>query len=212
MYPLKNPARDARPANFSLDTLGTIKLLLVCLMTASVPYALYVRVDSKARASSQSRCRLPDRASRTLTLRTGDNAHGFSRRAESDGSVPIRSGAAAIVGINCSGCRRGAGLITGYAYNGMGIVTVQHGNPEAFAPKDDSIFLRMQQGYNPDSLLPVVETYLVPESPDFLEVGDFNYDNRKDVLVGTSGGGLYLLSGDGRGALNAPEQICCPDW
>ena len=101
-------------------------------------------------------------------------------------------------------------LIAGYAYNGTGIVTVQHGNPEAFAPEDDSIFLRMQQGYNPDSLLPVVETYLVPETPDFLEVGDFNYDNRKDVLAGTRGGGLYLLSGDGRGALNAAEQISLP--
>ena len=36
------------------------------------------------------------------------------------------------------------------AYNGAGIITVQRGNPDAFAPADDSVFVRMQQGYNPD--------------------------------------------------------------
>ena len=75
-------------------------------------------------------------------------------------------------------------LVAGYADgNGGGIVTVQRGNPDAFAPRDDSVFLRMQPGYNPDSLVSTVETYLVPAPADFVQVGDFDRDNRKDVLV-----------------------------
>ena len=53
-------------------------------------------------------------------------------------------------------------LILGYAYNGQGIVTVQHGNPDAYAPQDEAVFARLQQGYDPDSLLPTAETYLIP--------------------------------------------------
>jgi hypothetical protein len=101
-------------------------------------------------------------------------------------------------------------LVAGYAYNGGGIVTVQRGNPDAYAPKDDSVFVRMQQGYNPDALLPQAETYQVPEPVDFVQAGDFNHDNRKDVLVGTRGGDLFLLAGDGQGELGAPEQISLP--
>ncbi|MGZ5537274.1 MAG: FG-GAP repeat domain-containing protein, partial [Chthoniobacterales bacterium] len=101
-------------------------------------------------------------------------------------------------------------LVAGYAYDGGGIVTIQRGNPDAFAPKDDSVFVRMQQGYNPDSLLPQAETYQVPEPADFVQVGDFNHDNRKDVLVGTRGGDLFLLPGEGDGRLGLPEQVSLP--
>jgi predicted outer membrane repeat protein len=101
-------------------------------------------------------------------------------------------------------------LIAGYSWNGMGVVTVQHGNPDAFVPKDESVFVRMQQGYNPDSLLPTADAYPVPEAVDFLQVGDFNHDNRKDVLAAARGGDLFLLAGDGRGRLEAAEQISLP--
>jgi hypothetical protein len=98
-------------------------------------------------------------------------------------------------------------LVTGYGYSGGGMVTIQRGNPDAFAPKDEAVFARMQQGYNPESLLPEAETYSVPEPVDFVQVGDFNHDNRKDVLVAARGGNLFLLAGDGSGGLSAPEQI-----
>src|SRR5438105_2464481 len=101
-------------------------------------------------------------------------------------------------------------LIVGYAWSGGGIVTVQRGNPDAFAPADESVYVRMQQGYNPDSLLPTAETYRVPEPVDFLQAGDFNNDNLKDVLVATRGGDLFLLAGDGYGGLKSPEQIALP--
>src|SRR5881397_1826914 len=101
-------------------------------------------------------------------------------------------------------------LVVGYAAGGVGFVTVQHGNPDAFAPKDDSVFVRMQQGYNPDALLPNAQTYQVPEPVDFIQAGDFNHDNRKDVLVATRGGDLFLLAGDGQGGLGVPQQIYLP--
>ena len=101
-------------------------------------------------------------------------------------------------------------LISGYSGEGMGVVTVQHGNPEAFAPKDESVYPRIQQGYNPDALLPETDTYLVPQSADFVQAGDFNYDGRKDVLTAARGGDLFLLAGDGRGRLETAVQIPLP--
>src|SRR5204862_7406437 len=59
--------------------------------------------------------------------------------------------------------------VVGYANGGTGIVTVQRGNPEGYAPKDDSVFQRMQQGYNPASLLPTADSYPVTSPVDFLQ-------------------------------------------
>ena len=101
-------------------------------------------------------------------------------------------------------------LIAGYAWNGAGILTVQRGNPDAFAPTDQSVYARMQQGYNPDSLLPDAEVYQVPEPVDFLQAGDFDDDNRMDVLVGAKGGDLFLLAGDGYGGLKEARRIDLP--
>src|SRR4051812_32321981 len=101
-------------------------------------------------------------------------------------------------------------LIAGYAFQGAGIITIQRGNPEAFAPTDKSVYARMADGFNPDALLPAVETIQVPGAADFVEVGDFNDDGRKDVLVGTRHGGLVLLAGDGQGSLSAAQQIDLP--
>ncbi|HKR58207.1 MAG TPA: VCBS repeat-containing protein, partial [Pyrinomonadaceae bacterium] len=98
-------------------------------------------------------------------------------------------------------------LVAGYANGRSGIVTIQRGNPEGFAPKDDSVFARMQNGYNPDSLLPMVETYQVSEPVDFLHVKDFNKDGRIDVLIGSRDGSLHLLAGDGAGRLGSEIQL-----
>ena len=55
-------------------------------------------------------------------------------------------------------------VVAGYSYNGAGILTVHHGNPDAFAPQDESVYARFREGYNPDSLLPVADVYAVPEA------------------------------------------------
>ncbi len=101
-------------------------------------------------------------------------------------------------------------VVAGYAYNGAGIITLQRGNPDAFAPADDSVFVRMQQGYNPDSLLPGADVYSVPVSPDFLVTGNFTNDTEKDVVFAAKGGGLYLMEGNGAGRFGEPQQINLP--
>jgi hypothetical protein len=101
-------------------------------------------------------------------------------------------------------------LVAGYAYNGAGLLTIQHGNPDAFAPKDESVYARLQQGYNPESLLPTADVYPVPVAVDYLQVGDFNHDNQRDVLLATTSGQMFLLPGDGHGGLGAPEPIALP--
>src|SRR4030095_3971933 len=53
-------------------------------------------------------------------------------------------------------------VIAGFGSNGTGIITVQRGNPDAYSPTDESVLARVQQGYNPDALLPVAEVYDVP--------------------------------------------------
>src|SRR6266853_5681684 len=101
-------------------------------------------------------------------------------------------------------------LVVGYEYNGAGIVTIQRGNPDAFAPADESVYARMQRGYNPESLLPTAETYQVPEPVDFVQAGDFNNDNRKDILTGSRGRDLFLLAGNDHGGFEPPQQIFLP--
>src|SRR6185295_15685534 len=84
------------------------------------------------------------------------------------------------------------------------------GNPDAFAPTDDSVFVRMQQGYNPDSFLPDAAVYPLPVSPDYLVTGNFTHDSEKDVLFAARSGALYLMAGDGSGRLGDPQQIDLP--
>ena len=101
-------------------------------------------------------------------------------------------------------------VVAGYVSNGSGVITVQRGNPDAFAPTDDSVFVRMQQGYNPDSLLPEADVYAVPVSPDFVVTGNFTHDSEKDVLFAAKGGALFLMAGDGAGRLGDSQQINLP--
>jgi predicted outer membrane repeat protein len=98
-------------------------------------------------------------------------------------------------------------VVAGYEGGGGGLITLQRGNPDAFAPTNDAVFARLQQGYDPAPLLPWADVYQVPVSPDFLVTGNFNSDSDKDVLVAARGGGLYLLAGDGRGGLGEPQLI-----
>src|SRR5258706_1126010 len=101
-------------------------------------------------------------------------------------------------------------LVAGYSNNGSVIVTVQRGNPEAFAPVDDSVFVRIQAGYNPDSVSSMRERHQVREPADCVVPGDFNQDAVKDVLVAARGGGAYLLAGEGEGRLAAARPIALP--
>jgi uncharacterized repeat protein (TIGR01451 family) len=99
-------------------------------------------------------------------------------------------------------------VVIGYAAGSGGLLSLQRGNPDAFAPTDDSVFVRLQQGYDPESLLPAATVLEVPEAPDFLVAGTFG--SEQGVLFARKGGALYLLPGDARGGFGAPREISLP--
>jgi hypothetical protein len=218
MYPVKNPARETRPVTLRSTTWTAIKLIIICLVTAAVPFALYVRVDSKAAKAAAVNAtaaavdlRAAGKDTRDLHPQDG-RVMQVDYRGDQNLTAALQSGQArarSLASIDLNG-DAAPDLISGYTYGGIGIVTVQRGNADAFAPTDESVFSRLQQGYNPDSVLPIAQTYQVPAAADFLQTGDFNNDGRKDVVVGAQGGDLFLLAGDGIGNLSEGVQIALP--
>ncbi|HET7063952.1 MAG TPA: hypothetical protein VFI49_06710 [Rudaea sp.] len=101
-------------------------------------------------------------------------------------------------------------IVAAYAIGSAGVITLQRGNPDAFAPADESVFARLQNGYEPEPLLATTEVYPVPAPPDFLVTGDFTNDSAEDVLFAAKGGGLYLLKGDGNGKFETAREIPLP--
>ena len=210
MYPFNNSTSKTRVAFFPLTGRTSMKLLVVCLVAASVAVALSVRVDSKDSKAAIT-VQAAGRGGQGLNLRDGREMR-VEYRGDQFSSEALQSGAAraravASVDLDDNGT---PDLVAGYASNGGGIVTIQRGNNDAFAPTDDSIFPRIQAGYNPDSLSSIAEIYQVPEPADFVLAGDFNQDAVKDVLVAARGGGAYLLAGDGAGGFAELQKIALP--
>jgi hypothetical protein len=190
-------------------------MLLLLLLCGCVLLGIHARTNSAKSLARQSRgaitVQAAGRGKPYLNFQDGRQMLVDYRGAE-NATRAMQSGQAlaralASVDLDSNGT---PDLVVGYAYNGGGIVTIQRGNPDAYAPKDDSVFVRMQQGYNPDSLLPGVDVLQVPEPVDFLCTGNFNHDSTKDILLAARGGGLYLLRGDGQGGLGTPEPISLP--
>ncbi|MGA2048002.1 MAG: hypothetical protein ABSG96_09920 [Terracidiphilus sp.] len=98
-------------------------------------------------------------------------------------------------------------VVAGYSTARGGVLTMLRGNPDAFAPKDTSLFRKAMHGNVPATFLPTAQVYLLPERPDLILTGDFNRDGNRDVLVAARGGRLYLLAGDGTGKLGTPEPV-----
>jgi len=101
-------------------------------------------------------------------------------------------------------------LVIGYANGGGGVLSFRQGNVQAIAPTGE-VFQGITQGRYPEPFLPEAKLYELPVSPDFLQVGDFNSDGYVDVLAAARGGNsLYVLAGDGKGTLQAPQQFELP--
>ena len=101
-------------------------------------------------------------------------------------------------------------VVAGYSTGNGGVLALFHGNPDAFAPKDLTLYGKAAKGNVPPTFLSKAGAFAVPESPDLLVTGDFNRDGNKDVLVAARGGSLYLLAGDGHGNLLAPQAVPLP--
>ena len=101
-------------------------------------------------------------------------------------------------------------VVAGYSTKNGGVVVLMSGNPDAYAPADLTLYGKAAKGNVPATFLPQAAAFAVPGSPDLLATGDFNRDGSKDVLVGSRGGALYLLAGDGHGNLLAPQAVTLP--
>jgi len=175
-----------------------VKLATFFLIAAAVPVALYVRVKSE---DSAKFFRAATNVARTYRPKEGVTVHAANRgkpflnlqdgreigvtyRGEATAVAALQSGAAQARSVASADFDRNGtpDVVAGYAFNGGGLITLQRGNPDAFAPTNDSVFLRMQQGYNPESLLRDADVYAVSVTPDFLITGNFTKDSEKDVL------------------------------
>src|SRR5438034_7043425 len=101
-------------------------------------------------------------------------------------------------------------LVTGYDYAGGGLITLQRGNIEAFAPTDRTAFDRAAKGEVAPSFLPETQSVELPERADFILADDLTQNSHADLLVAARGGGLYVVMNDGHGALSLTERIELP--
>ena len=187
----------------------TAKLLAICLIVAVVPIALYVRVKSEdsarfskalesivhtKRPKGQVTVQAAGRGKPFLNLQDGREM-SVTYRGDQAAVAALQSGAALARSLASADFDRNGtpDVVAGYSFNGAGMIALQRGNPDAFAPTNDSVLVRMQQGYNPESLLPVADVYPIPVAPDFLVTGNFTNDSEKDVVFAAKGGGLYLM-------------------
>ncbi|HEX7317081.1 MAG TPA: CSLREA domain-containing protein [Pyrinomonadaceae bacterium] len=103
-------------------------------------------------------------------------------------------------------------LVGAYATAGGGVVTIQRGNVDALFPNSPEARGRREQGrFNDAPFHAEAAAFIVPEAAHFVGAGDFDADGHYDVAAARRGGrALFLLRGDGRGNLLAPERVELP--
>src|SRR2546429_2738340 len=100
-------------------------------------------------------------------------------------------------------------LVSGYSYNGQGIVTLLRGNVDAIYPNAPEAKQRKANGTFTDvPFLSPAGVFAAPVAADFTGAGDFDGDGHWDVVVGSrTRGSLFLFSGDGHGGFAAAQEI-----
>ncbi|MET0622696.1 MAG: CSLREA domain-containing protein [Pyrinomonadaceae bacterium] len=103
-------------------------------------------------------------------------------------------------------------LVGAYATAGGGVVTIQRGNVDALFPNSPEARERREQGrFNDAPFHEEAVAFTVPEAAHFVGAGDFDADGHYDVATARRGGrAIFLLRGDGRGNLLAPERVELP--
>ena len=103
-------------------------------------------------------------------------------------------------------------LVSGYAYDGKGIVTLLPGNLDFIYPNSPEAQQRRVSGALTGSpFSSPARIFTMPVAADFVGAGDFNGDGHNDVVAASrSGSSLYLLSGDGHGSFAQPGEIALP--
>jgi hypothetical protein len=193
-------------SKFAVRALLTLSISL--LLVAGLLSSGWFKASGSARPQRNATVQAAGRGTRLLNVQDGQEV-AAQYRGEPRLTASLQSGLARARALAAEDLDGDAAqdVVAGYSNNGSGIISVQHGNPNAYAPKDEAVIKRIQQGESPDSLTPVAELYEIPEAVDFLAAGDFNEDGQKDVLTAARGGGLYLLAGDGARGLRPAERV-----
>src|ERR1043165_2695054 len=158
MRPVSNKTHQ-NPSLFSRITTRTLfQLLAIGLIVGLLPVVLYVRVKSAASvASSPKFVELTKKSKGQVTVQAAGRGKPFlnlrdgqdmtvTYRGDRAAATALQSGAAQARSLASADFDRNGipDVVAGYSYNGGGIITLQHGNPDAFAPTDESVFARMR--------------------------------------------------------------------
>ena len=99
-------------------------------------------------------------------------------------------------------------LVSGYANNGVGILTTHRGNVDAIYANAPEAQERRARGEATDAPFLSARVDALPVAPDFLGAGDFDADGHWDVVVARRGdNALYLLSGNGAQGFAPAKQL-----
>src|SRR5256885_9082017 len=100
-------------------------------------------------------------------------------------------------------------LVSGYAYDGHGIITVHRGNVDSIYPNAPEAKQGIADGTFTDApFLSPARVFAAPVAADFIGAGDFDGDSHWDVVVASrTHNALYLLSGDGHGGFQPAKEI-----
>jgi hypothetical protein len=99
-------------------------------------------------------------------------------------------------------------LVAGYEVAGGGVIAIQRGNLDAFAPQSEKSWKAIGRGEYPSPYLKDARVLKLPVKPDFVAVGNLTGDEHPDLVVAARGGDkLYLLAGDGQGGFSEPQAL-----
>ena len=103
-------------------------------------------------------------------------------------------------------------LVSGYGYQGRGIVSLQRGNVDSIFPNAPEAQRRKASGTFTNAPFPSpANLFSLPIPADFIGAGDFNADGHWDLVVASrTRSDLFRFSGDGHGGFAAAQEIDLP--
>ncbi|HEY3103949.1 MAG TPA: VCBS repeat-containing protein [Pyrinomonadaceae bacterium] len=103
-------------------------------------------------------------------------------------------------------------LVSGYAYDGRGIITLHRGNVDSIYPNAPEAKQRKADGtFTAAPFLSPGRVFDARVAADFLAAGDFDADGHFDLAAAGRGNGVLLFfAGDGHGGFAEAREISLP--
>ena len=100
-------------------------------------------------------------------------------------------------------------LISGFRNAaGGGLIALHRASRQAFEPTDEKVLADLRQGVFPATFEKDALILDVPTAPDFIFAGKFTQDSAVDLVFASRGGRvIYLMTSDGNGGFNQPQEI-----